>query len=159
MQICFAWNLFCFPQKYFDYTWQWKSVTEALLQIYVHYKRLIKNSHLLFFVNLWMKYNKIHSSSSPFIFKMSALFHAKLGLDVCPRVNNQHSTSVSFTIRHMSIHGYWSKCLMTGHPSCANQLQIREETMEFGNLFSDQFNFPLPYHCYCKCTTHSLSAL
>ena len=39
------------------------------------------------------------------------------------------------TIRQLSIHGYWSKFLMTSCPG-VNQLQIREEVLEFGNLFT-----------------------
>ena len=37
----------------------------------------------------------ILTSSSLFILKSSSFFQSKLGLDVCPRVNNQHFTRVN----------------------------------------------------------------
>ena len=53
-----------------------------------------------------------------FYFENIAFFHAKLGLDICPRIDNQTSgnTSQDFTpplvgkidISQLFTHGYWS---------------------------------------------------
>ena len=59
------------------------------------------------------------SSSPPFILKTLVFFHAKLGMDVCPTVNNQHSVTLykSYLTRPLLykspsdgsclVHGYW----------------------------------------------------
>ena len=62
-----------------------------------------------------------------FYFESIAFFHVKLGLDSCPRVDNQTSVETlqdltrplmeKFVISQLSIHGYWSKFLVVGCPS------------------------------------------
>ena len=63
--------------------------------------------------------------------------------------------------RQLSIHGYWNEFLVTG----INQLQIREETLEFGNLSSVRWisaSSPLLLviiylsHCNCHTASHIL---
>ena len=52
-------------------------------------------------------WNEVSSSSSPpFSFKMSAFSHAKLRLDVCPRVNNQPLVKLHKHYKS-TLHKYW----------------------------------------------------
>ena len=66
---------------------------------------------------------KFQSSSSLSYFTLENItfFHAKLGLDVCPRVDNQTSgdTSEESTrpLSQLSTHGYWSEFVVAGCPS------------------------------------------
>ena len=62
-----------------------------------------------------------------FYFENVAFFHAKLGLDVCPRVDNQTSgetlqdltrpPSGKIAISQLSTHGNWNEFLVAGCPS------------------------------------------
>ena len=74
-----------------------------------------------------------------FHFENVTFFNAKLGLDICPRVDNQTSgdtlqdltqpLSGKIAMSQLSTNGYWSK--VPHQP-----VRITEETLESGNLFS-----------------------
>ena len=73
-----------------------------------------------------------------FYFENVAFFHAKLGSDICPRVDNQTSGDTlqdftrpqvgKITISQLSTHGYWSEFMVEGCPSIFQPVRIMEET-------------------------------
>ena len=93
-----------------------------------------------------------------FYFENVAFSHAKLGSDVRPRVDNQTSGNIlqiltqslsgKITINQLSTHtseigaNFWWRDALPHQP-----VWIREETLEFGNLFSDSWiSASVPLH-------------
>ena len=91
-----------------------------------------------------------------FYFENAAFFHAKLGSDVCPRVDNQTSgdtlqdltrpLSGKITISQLSTHGYWSEFYGGEMPFDTKKFWLgkRHWNLETSSVVVE---FPPPYNC------------